>query len=94
MVAYWHQNHSLLLGLSCPGTKLSLKVKKIELAPMYTLRHQSKSTKCEIFGCLLNSPILPLYLSIVYHDADYNNEYNNYNTYNIMTGIAQLKAFS
>ena len=38
--------------------------------------------------------ILPFYILIVYHDTDYNKFYNKYNTYNIMTGIAQLKAFS
>ena len=40
---------------------------------------------------ILKLKMLPLYLSIVYHDADYKKYYN---TYNVMTGIAQLKAFS
>ena len=33
---------------------------------------------------------LPLYLSAVYHDTDY----NNYNMYNMTIGIAQLNVFS
>ena len=36
----------------------------------------------------------PLHLSTVYHDADYNKYYNDYNMHNIMTGIAQLNALS
>ena len=38
--------------------------------------------------------MLPLYLSTVYHDANYNKYYNNYNMYNNTIGIAHLNTFS